>query len=504
MIGAGIRCDTNKSQGLSSPSVTHQDFQQMPQAQGLKKKVYSGEFYLALRQLLSTGLSLIGVIILARTLGPESYGMVVVTVGVFFFLAGTSSLGLNAYLVRQPELPENGAAQILAFYNTAGIVFCGLVWLIAPAIGVWVDEPTVSLLLRCMVPAIWLYMIANVSISMLERDLRFAEVSWIETFALAANYGLSIPLVLIYQSYWGPIAGFILQFLLLAVLAQYRHPIAWQWQWQWSVIRTALRHSFTLSSAHSVLLLRGLTVPLLVGRLAGIEAAGFVSIAIHFADTLAVLRLAIRRTSVNMIAKISQNLEAIRALLGRGITFQIILVGPLLALFSCCAVWFVPLVLGPQWLPSVRVFPLIAIAALVSAAFDLHASTLHAMGENKAVVQFNILYIAILWLVSWLTLSTLGAWGYGIAEVAALPAYFFMHYLLTRKCGSPNYWDSFWVVVATLPSLLSGAWISAIWGFVLLVAGYALLFYFRPTIRRMMRTLYVLARSQTKQLVGGT
>ncbi|MEL6384101.1 MAG: oligosaccharide flippase family protein, partial [Cyanobacteria bacterium J06626_18] len=140
----------------------------MPQAQGLKKKVYSGEFYLALRQLLSTGLSLIGVIVLARLLGPENYGMVVVTVGVFFFIAGFSSLGLNAYLVRQPELPENGVEQILAFYNTAGVLFCGLVWLIAPAIGALVGEPTIGLLLQYMVPAIWFYMVANVSISMLE------------------------------------------------------------------------------------------------------------------------------------------------------------------------------------------------------------------------------------------------------------------------------------------------------------------------------------------------
>ncbi|MEL7316738.1 MAG: oligosaccharide flippase family protein, partial [Cyanobacteria bacterium J06559_3] len=368
--------------------------------------------------------------------------------------------------------------------------------------GALVGEPTIGLLLQYMVPAIWFYMVANVSISMLERDLRFAEVSWIETLALAANYGSSIPLVLIYKSYWGPVAGFMVQFLLMAALSHYCYPIAWRWRWQWSVIHEALRQSLSLSSAHSVLLLRGLTIPLLVGRLAGIEAAGFVSIAIHFADTLAVLRLAIRRTSVNMIARISQNLEAIRALLGQGITFQIILVGPLLALFTCCAVWLVPLLLGSEWSLSVRVFPLIAIAALVSAAFDLHASTLYAIGENKAVVQFNILYIAILWLVSWLTLATLGAWGYGIAEIAALPAYFLMHYLLTRKCGSPNYWDSFWVVIATLPSLLSGAWISAALGFVFLVAGYALLFYLRPTIRRMMRTLYVLARSQTKQLAG--
>ena len=474
----------------------------MPKAQGLKRRVYSGEFYLALRQLFVTGLSLVGVIVLARILGPENYGIVVVTVGIFFFLAGASLLGLNVYLVRQPELPEDGKEQILAFYNTAGILFCFLIWLIAPGIGIWINEPVVCLLLRCMIPALWFYMVASVSISMLERDLRFAEVSLIETLSLAANYLVSIPLVLIYRSYWGPIAGFVIQFFLLAALAWYRYPIAWQWRWRGSFIKGALHQGFWPSSAHGILLLRGLTVPLLVSRLAGIEAASVVSIAIHFADSLAVLRLAIRRISVNMIAKISQNLEAIRAILGQGITFQIILVGPLLSLFACCAAWLIPFVLGAEWLLSVQVFPLIAIASLVSAAFDLHASTLNAVGDNKAVIQFNLLYLAILWLVSWLTLSTLGVWGYGIAEVAALPSYFLMHYLLTKQCGSPNYWDGFWVIMATLPSLLFGPWIPAILGFALLFAGYGLLFYFRPQIRRMMRTLYVLVRSQTKQLAG--
>ncbi|MEO0988312.1 MAG: oligosaccharide flippase family protein, partial [Cyanobacteria bacterium J06639_14] len=428
--------------------------------------------------------------------------IVVVTIGVFFFLAGSSLLGLNVYLVRQPELPENGHAQILAFYNTAGILFCALIWFLAPIVGVWADAPAVSLLLRCMVPALWFYMIANIPLAMLERDLRFVEVGIIETLSQVANYGLSIPLVLIYKSYWGPIAGFVLQFFLLAVLAYYRYPITWQWRWQGTFIKEALRHSCTFSSANGILLLRGLTVPLLVSRLAGIEAVGVVSIAIHFTDSLALLRLAIRRMSINMIAKISQNLVAMRAILGQGITFQIILVGPLLSLFACCAAWLIPLILGDKWLLSVQVFPLIAIAALIGAAFDLHASTLHAVGKNNAIIQFNLLYIAILWLVSWLTLSTLGVWGYGIAEIATLPTYFFMHYLLSKQCGSPNYKDGFWVIVATLPSLLFGPWIPAIFSFALLFAGYGLLFYFRPQIRRMLRTLFILVRSQTKQLVG--
>lgn len=464
-----------------------------PNLQGIMAR---GDRWAMLRPILSTGLSLLNVVVAARILGPANYGIVAIALGVFGFLSWASLLGLNRYLVRQPELPEATPQQVLAFYSTIGLLLCLLLWSVMPLLGVWVREPVVSLLLRCLVPALWLHMVAQVSLAMLERQAQLAEVRLIEAASQIANYLLSILILVIDRSYWGPIAGLGLQFLLLAILARCYCAVPWGWRWQRSQLQSALRYGLTLFGVNGMAMLRRLTVPLLVSRLAGLEATGLISIAIRFTDQLALPRLAIRRTSINIIAKISANLEATRAILGQGITSQTMLVGPPLALFACCAAWLLPRLLGPEWLASAQIFALIAAALLVGTVFDLPAATLQAVGKNSEVTQFHGLYVAILWLVAGLTLPTLGIWGYGIAEVAALLSYGLMHYHLTRLCGSPDYGDGFWGVMAALPPLLLGPWIAPLFSLALLIAGYSLLLYLRPTIRRMLKTLYALVRSQ--------
>lgn len=474
----------------------------MSNKQDLKGKVFKGGVYLALRQFFAIGLSLVSALVIARILGPEKYGIVAVVVGVFYYLSWATSLGLNIYLVSQPKLPEDAQEQILAFYNTVGALLCFLAWVITPAIGVWTGQPVVGELLRFLVPALWLHMLGVASIGMLERELRFAEVGLIETLAQTANYLVAVPLVLIYQSYWGPILGYLVQFLLFAVLANYYYPIRLRLRWRWGFLKGALRYGLVFSGASWVLTLRNLVVPLLVSRLAGMEAAGIISISIRLTEQLALLRLVIRRLSISVLAKVSDNLESTRAAISQGITYQAILVGPLLAVFSCCSAWLIPLLFGPKWIPSVQIFPLIAAAALVSTIFDLHASALHAVGKNYDVFKFNLLNIALLWLASLIALPMLGVWGYGVAEILALPSYFLMHYLLSKFCGSPNYWDAFWVMIATLPPLLLGPWLPITVSLPILILSYGSLIVFRPNIRTILAKLYGNLRPENRPLVS--
>lgn len=468
----------------------------MPESKDFRGKVLKGGFYLTLRQLLASGLALINFLVVARVLGPEKYGIVSVTIGTFLFLVWTTQIGLNIYLVRQPDLPEDGQEQILFFYNTVGILICIVLWLFVPIIGTWVGQPIVGTFLRCLVPALWLNMIANVSIGMLERELRFTEVGLIEMLSQLGNYFLSVPLVLIYRSYWGPIAGYGLQYLLLAILAYYYYPVAWRRRWHWPFLKAALRYSVTFSSANWVRWFRSLTIPLLVSRLAGIEAAGVISVAMRFIDQLTLLRLVIRRLSISVLAKISDDLAATRKAMGQGMTYQMLLVGPPIAAFSCCAAWLIPMLFGPEWLLSVQVFPFIALTALISTLFDLHASALHAVGQNNEVTKFYLLDNVILWGVAGLTLPSLSLWGYGIAEIATIPSYLLIHVAFMRLYGSPNYWDSFWVIMATAPALLLGPWVPIAASLSLLFVSYGLLVAFRPRIRKILVELYALLRSR--------
>ena len=177
----------------------------MPTSKNLKEKIVKGGVSLSIRQLIVSGLSLVNILIIARILGPERYGIVTIILGFFYFLTPTLKLGLQVYLVRKPDLFESEPEQIVAFYNTVGVAVIALLWLATPLIGWWTGTTEVTQGLRWVLPVLWLDQVSRVSITMLERELRFAQVGIIEAVAQIANYSLSVVLVLMGWGYWGAI-----------------------------------------------------------------------------------------------------------------------------------------------------------------------------------------------------------------------------------------------------------------------------------------------------------
>lgn len=462
----------------------------MKNNQTLKSKVLQGGIYLTIRQLMGVGVSLVSVLVIARVLGPELYGVVAVASGMLFFTFWTGKLGLEVYLIRQPDLPEDAPEQVLAFYNTVGVGLCVLLWLAVPLYSLFTGQTVVAQVLKWLVPVVWFEMVSSVSISMMERELRFSQVGLIETLAQVSNSILAVSLVLMNWGYWGPIAGIALQYILLALMASYCYRISWRWRWRWQFIRSALRYSLAYCGANFIGSLKGLTLPLFVSPLAGLEAVGIISIGIRFSDQLGILRTVVARMSISALAKLIGNADSTRRAISRGIVYQGLLVGPLFAVFSCCAVWVIPLVFGNKWLPSLYIFPFIAFATLINTVFNLHFSALYAAGHNREVAKFNLWHVGVFWLACWILLPLLGVWGFAVAELVTVLSYYSIHRSLAKLYGSPNYWDGFCLIAATTPALFAGPWLPPIISLAILTISYALLFLLRPRVRGIPAELY--------------
>lgn len=458
--------------------------------QNLKNKVLNGGIYLAMRQIIGAVASLISILVVARILGPKNYGVVAVASGVLYFTFWTGKLGLEIYLIRQPDLSKDAPEQILAFFNTVGIGLCCLLWLIASIYGFLTQQVEVAHVLQCLVPVVWVEMVSNVSISMMERELRFAQVGLIETIAQLANSVLTVSLVLLNFGYWGPIAGIIFQYILLGGMARYCYQVPWHWQWRWSFIRPALLYGLSYSASNSIASLKTLTLSLFVSPIAGLEAAGIISVAIRFVDQLGMFRIIVARMAISALSKLINDTDAIRRAISKGSVYQLMLICPVFAIFSSCSAWIIPLVFGQEWLLSARIFPFIAFAGMCYTCFALHFTALYTAGHNSEVGKYNILHVSLFWITCWLLLPTLGLWGFIVAELFVLLSYFLIHLSLVKLCGSPNYTDAFWLILSTTPALFAGPYLPTIAGLGILVASYGLLVLFRPTIRTIPTELY--------------
>lgn len=471
----------------------------MPTPQNIKNKVLRGGIFLTLRQLLSSGLSLVSVLVIARTLGPEKYGLVASSLGIFYFLAWTGQMGLNMYIVRQPDLDNREAEQLLAFYSTAGLVFCVGVWAIAPLFGQWTGVSEVSNILRWLVPAIWLHMLGGVSFGMLTRELAFDRVSLIESLSQIVNYLLSVPLVLIYKSYWGPIAGTLLQFVIAAGLAFALYPVRLTLRWKWSSLKKMMAYGITYFMATWVQSLRVLTIPMVVTPLAGIEAAGIVGITVRMLEQLSLLRNVIRSMSISVMAKLMDNSAAVQRALNRGMSYMSLLMISVCATFACLSPWAIPLLFGAEWVESTRIFPPIAFAASVVAIFDLHLATLHAIGKNTAVTLQNLAYMGLLWLSCWLLIPPLGLWGYAIAEVVALPTFYVSHRAFSTLYGPPNYWNAALILTTAIPALIASVLFLPTVSVAVLGFSYAALIAANSSVRKVLLELFQIIRSMKSE-----
>ncbi|HEY9622348.1 MAG TPA: oligosaccharide flippase family protein [Crinalium sp.] len=466
--------------------------------QGLKGKILRGGVSLTIRQLLVAALSLVNILVIARMLGPGLYGVVTIVLSIFYFLTLVCRLGVQVYIVRKPELSPEEPEQILAFYNTFGIVLCAVLWCIAPLIGWWTGKTEVTYGLQGILPALWLDLVSRVPTSMLERDMSFAKVGLLEALARVVMYFSAIPIVLIGWSYWGPILGTVLGYIVQTALAFYYYPVPWRWRWQWKLVQPALHYGMTYSGSDWILNLRRLRLPLLVSRLGGVEVVGFISIAIRLSEQLSILRLVVRRMSISLMAKLIDKPEKARSAISRGMAYQALLIGPICAAFSCTSAWLIPLMFSHEWLISAKIFPFIALGTLVGGVFELHASTLYALGHNYEVGQRNAWYVGILWLATLILLPLMGMWGYGLAEVIALPSFYLIHRSVAKLLGSPDYWDAFWITLASSIAMFAGAFLPPVVAIAIFVGSYGAMFVFSPGIRKIPMDIW-LARKKKPQ-----
>jgi PST family polysaccharide transporter len=452
-----------------------------------KSKLIKGGLFVTARQLLASIFSLVNALIVAKILGPSMYGIVAVSMGIFYFLKWTFSLGMHIYVVRQPELQKSEVEEILAFYNTIGILACGLLWIACPVFSWWTNIPELTSILRVLIPAIWLHMISGLSISLMERELRFDESSLIDAIAQIINYCFSIPLVLLNWGYWGPTLGTLLQFICLALLAAHRSPLRWRFHWKWSELKRALKYGLSFYASDWIFSLRSLTIPMIVTPLGGPETAGIVNITLRIVRQLTLLRLIVRRMSISVVAKMLDEPRKLLRMITKMMSYQALMMGLICSSFACLSAWLIPAVFGNEWIASSTLFPFMAFAEMVGAVFDLHNSTLYAAGQNQKVAFRNLIYISILWSGTALFLPLIGIVGYGLAEILAIPSYYVIHVALKKLCGFPRYQDIFWMMLASIPGLFGSLFLGWISGLLVFASSYLLLF----TLNKEARSLVV-------------
>jgi O-antigen/teichoic acid export membrane protein len=396
----------------------------------LRQQVLRGTFYLVGRQALALVVSLLGVAILVRQIGPTNYGLYTGAASIAFVLGSIGTFGLDVYLVRRERAVTKAdldqAVTLLAI--SALIVTVATITLAAPVLGL-LNLPRFEEPLRVIALSLPFTLLEAPMMASLERALDYRKVAIIEMVQQFVYYGVALTLAFLNAGFWSPVAGLMASqawlFVATYTVQRYRPAFAWDR----SLVRDMLGYGSSYSASSWLWQLRGLVNPLVVGHFLGAAAVGFVGLAARLVEVTAFVRNAAWRLSIAAFGRVQSDLTRFRRVVGEAMALQTLAVAPLLAALGSAGPWLLPAVFGHKWEPVVRVFPYIALGMIFQSVFSMETSVLYVVGRGRSVLPVHALHLTLFAGGAALCVWRFGVVGFGYGELIALAAYV----LLDRK-----------------------------------------------------------------------
>jgi O-antigen/teichoic acid export membrane protein len=412
-----------------------------PPSQGyLRTKVLRGGAYLFIRQFLSLGLSLIGVFIITRVIGPEHYGAFVAASGIYIYLQNLGQVGVDVYLVRQfgsvEERQYNVASTFLLATGLFGIL---LVEAGTGLLSDWVEIPGFEPFLRVMVFALPFQLMAIAASARLERELDYRRVAAIELFGQVSYYVVAVPLAVAGYGGWSLVAGWLVQQAGICAMFHWAARYLPRFRVDWTIVPKMLSYTFGFSLVTWSWQLRALVNPLIVGHFLGVVAVGQIGMAIRIVEVLTFVKAIAWRLSVATLSRIQDDKRKLQEAVTQGMELQTLALAPVLLGFSWLGGPFLPQLLGDRWAPILVVYPFIAVSYLTNAQFNMHSSVLAVFRRNYQTTFFCIIHIIMFAVGAAICVQSMGLVGYGWGEVIALASYYVLHYLAVGIVGPINY-----------------------------------------------------------------
>lgn len=455
--------------------------------QSLPAKAVRGFLSLSVRQFLGSSIAAVGSIWLARHLGAGFLGMHAICIFLNMLLALFLDFAMYLYVVRTPREEIDSALigtvftlRVLLSLSLVAIVCFG----IGPIMGWWYHSRDLYWLLALSFAAAAVASPFRLSLALLEKDMDYDRISAVELLGIAGFYLPAAALSSYGLGVWALIIGEICRGL-SAMAAFALRPFPVRFRLDQKHVRPILEFGWNYVVAALAALANGGVNPLVVGKMAGFEAAGYIRIAEGIVTQATFLKVIGDRISYPLLAEMQRDKASILHAVSSWRLYHFILAASPLMLFTTISPWLVPRLYGSQWSPVVGILPLLYVSAGVTTIFALCSNALLIAGKISCLLRFNCTQAALMWITAPLLVGALGYVGYPLSLLAAAPAYLLMDYYFRREFGPVSHRSAIFLLLGSSLSTSVAWYCPELWQKILVIGfGHGALVALIPELRQ--------------------
>jgi len=372
---------------------------------------------------LNTVLSRLGTlgigIVLARVLGPESFGTFAVALVALMAVLSFNELGVSLAIVRWPGDP----ARIVPTVNTISVagstLFCGAAIVAAPAFTAAVGDPHATDVIRVLILSVLINGVVASPAALLQRDFREKTRLGIDQVNVWVGALLSLVLALAGMGAMALAVGRVAGSLLAAVMFLRASPVPYRLGLDRELVMPLLRFGLPLAGTSIIFFALGYADQLTTGAVLGSTALGFYVLAFNLSSwPVSILAQPLRRVAPASFSALQHDMKVMSNALTSTLTVLACAVLPPVFFLIGCAEPLVAFIYGQRWMPATAALIPLAIAAVSKVFGDLAYDFLVVLGKSG-----SILLTQVVGLLALIPLLAIGGAQFGIGGVAAGQAF---------------------------------------------------------------------------------
>lgn len=416
--------------------------------EGLHQRTVRGGAWVFAIRIASQGFSFIRIIIIARILAPDDFGLFGIAMLAMAALSTFTTTGFSSALIQKKEKTEDYLNTAWTVTILRGVILFGVLFFAAPYVATFFNTPEATNIIRVISISTLLVGFANIGVVYFEKELEYNKQFFYELSSMVADFVVVISTALILRSVWALVFGLLASSIVKVIVSYRIHPYRPHLSLDLGKAKELFAFGKWILGSTIVLFLFSQGDDGFLGKLLGIASLGLYQMAYRISNMpTEEVTSVFSRVTFPAYSKLQDNLPGLRQASLKVLQFNAFLSIPLAAGIFILAPEFTQIVLTAKWMPMVPALQVLALFGVLRAISATTASVFRGVGKPQIATRWEAIRLGVLAAVIYPLTIRWGIIGTSIAVVLAqivLTIGFSYMVVKITECG----WKSFSRLIA--------------------------------------------------------
>ena len=406
--------------------------------ENLTQRAVRGGFWVFSLRAVGQSLNLIRLIILARILAPNDFGLLGVALLTMATLETFSQTGFQQALIQKKKDIKSYLDSAWTVSIIRGIVLFTILYLIAPYAAIFFDAPEAKPIIQIIGLSILLQAFTNIGIIYFQKEMEFNKQFIYQLSGTLIDFIVAVSAALMLQNVWALVYGVLAGNLVRCIASYMIHPYRPHFSLDLEKAKELFGFGKWIMGSSILVFLITQGDDIFVGKMLGVTALAFYQMAYKISNLPATeITHVISQVTFPAYSKLQDNIPKLREAYLKTLQLTAFLSFPIAGLIFVLAPDFTMIFLGEKWMPMVPAMQVLVWWGVIRGIVGAISPIFQSLGKPNIVTKLQATQMIVLFVLIYPLTVYWGILGTSLAVfLSALAMFFIRNHILTKtiKC----------------------------------------------------------------------